>query len=432
MVMANAERVSKALDLLAGGLRPKCEQTWQGFYGDDWLDLLRNQMYGGVRDGGTTADIAFVLNGMKATWNEIFGHGVSPSIRSLVFEVADTRNNWAHKQQFSTDDTARALDSMERLLEAFGITEERQQIRKSRRDLIRQMYDEEARSERRRTAAKPTEGQPQAGLTPWREVITPHSDVQTGRFNQAEFAADLYEVSQGTADHEYQEPEAFFARTYLTVGLRELLVGATQRLSGNGGTPVIELQTNFGGGKTHSMIALHHLASGVPAARLSGVSEMLAEAEVELPAKVNRAVLVGQVMSVADPKRVSDDTGLHTMWGHLAYQARRPGGLRAGTHRRRGRNQPGRETARAVPSLRPGSRADRRVGGVCPAAPRCGRRQSARGRWRLRHAIHLRPGAHRGGVCVRQRRGAGHDSRIGHRDRRAAWPHRDGTAEECR
>ena len=320
MVMANADRVSKALDLLGDGLRPKCEQTWQGFYGDDWLDQLRNQMRGNARDGGTTSDIAFVLSGMKATWHEIFGHGFSPSIRSLVFEVADTRNNWAHKQQFSTDDTARALDSMERLLEAFGNTEERQQIRNSRRDLVRQMFDEEARSERRRTAAKPTEGQPQAGLTPWREVITPHSDVQTGRFDQAEFAADLYEVSQGTADHEYQDPEAFFARTYLTVGLRELLVGAARRLSGNGGTPVIELQTNFGGGKTHSMIALHHLASGVPAARLSGVSEMLAEADVKLPAKVNRAVLVGQVMSVADPKQVSDDTALHTMWGQLAYQ----------------------------------------------------------------------------------------------------------------
>ena len=320
MVMANAERVSKALDLLADGLRPKCEQTWQGFYGDNWLDRLRQQMHGSARDSGATSDIAFVLSGMKATWNEIFGHGFSPSIRSLVFEVADTRNNWAHKQQFSTDDTARALDSMERLLEAFGNTDQRQQIRNSRRELMRQMFDEEARSERRRTAAKPTEGQPQSGLTPWREVITPHSDVQTGRFDQAEFAADLYEVSKGTADHEYQDPEAFFARTYLTVGLRELLVGATQRLSGSGGTPVIELQTNFGGGKTHSMIALHHLASGVPAARLSGVSETLAEAEVELPPKINRAVLVGQVMSVADPKRVSADTALHTMWGHLAYQ----------------------------------------------------------------------------------------------------------------
>ena len=319
MVMANAERVSKALDLLGDGLRPKCEQTWQGFYGDDWLAALQRQMHDRDQNSSTT-DIAFMLRGMKATWNEIFGHGFSPSIRSLVFEVADARNAWAHRQQFTTDDTARALDSMERLLEAFGNSDERQKIRGLRRDLMRQMFDEESRAERRRTAAKPTEGQPLAGLTPWREIITPHADVATGRFNQAEFAADLYEVSQGRADDEYQDPEDFFARTYLTAGLRDLLVGATRRLSGGDGDPVIELQTNFGGGKTHSMIALYHLASGIPATSLPGVSEMLAEAELELPAQVNRAVLVGQVMSVSQPKQVSPGTELNTMWGHLAYQ----------------------------------------------------------------------------------------------------------------
>ncbi len=105
------------------------------------------------------------------------------------------------------------------------------------------MFDEESRSERRKTAAKPTEGQPQAGLTPWREIIIPHEDVASGRFDQAEFAADLFEVASGSADEEYQDPTAFFARTYLTEGLRDLLVGATRRLSGGGGDPVIELQT---------------------------------------------------------------------------------------------------------------------------------------------------------------------------------------------
>ena len=56
---------------------------------------------------------------------------------------------------------------------------------------MRQMFEEESRSERRKTAAQPTKGQPQAGLAPWREVITPHADVASGRFEQAEFAADL-------------------------------------------------------------------------------------------------------------------------------------------------------------------------------------------------------------------------------------------------
>ena len=319
MVMANTERISKGLDLLRDGLRPKCEETWQGFYGDDWLQTVNQRLHNPLRDPSTD-DAAFLLTGIKITWNEVFGHGFPAAVRSLVFEVSDARNKWAHQQSMSTDDTVRALDSMERVLETFGNVTERHQIRSLRRDLMRQMVDEESRSERRRTAAKPAEGRPEAGLTPWREIITPHADVASGRFEQAEFAADLYEVLIGNAESEYQDPRAFFARTYLTQGLREMLTGAARRLSGDGGDPVIELQTNFGGGKTHSMIALYHLASGEPAAELPGVGEVLSEQRVSLPAGINRAVLVGQMISPAKPEEPEPGVSLHTLWGHLAYQ----------------------------------------------------------------------------------------------------------------
>ena len=319
MVMANTERISRALDLFRDGLRPKCEETWQGFYGDDWLTTVNQRLHNPLREP-STEDAAFLLTGIKVTWNEVFGHGFPNAVRSLVFEVSDARNTWAHQQSMSTDDTARALDSMERVLETFGNVTERHQIRSLRRDLLRQMVDEESRSERRRTAAKPVEGRPEAGLTPWREIITPHADVASGRFDQAEFAADLYEVFSGNAESEYQDPRAFFARTYLTQGLRDMLTGTARRLSGDGGDPVIELQTNFGGGKTHSMIALYHLASGRPAAELPDVGEELASKGVELPDEINRAVLVGQMISVSSPEVVEPGVSLHTLWGHLAYQ----------------------------------------------------------------------------------------------------------------
>ena len=259
MVMANTERIAKALDLLRDGLRPKCEETWQGFYGDDWLQTVNQRLHNPLREP-STEDAAFLLTGIKLTWNEVFSHGFPAGVRSMVFEIADTRNKWAHQQSMSTDDTVRALDSMERVLESFGNATERHQIRGLRQDLMRQMVDEQSRSERRRTAAKPAGGRPETGLTPWREIITPHGDVASGRFEQAEFAADLFDVLSGSAESEYQDPRAFFARTFITQGLHEMLAGAARRLSGEGGDPVIELQTNFGGGKTHSMIALYHLA----------------------------------------------------------------------------------------------------------------------------------------------------------------------------
>ena len=319
MVMPNTERIARSLELLREGLRPKCEETWQGFFGDEWLQTVNSKLHK-PEGSPSLGDVAFMFKAMKATWNEVFGHGFPPAIRSLVFELAEVRNTWAHQGAFTSDDTVRALDSMERVLDAFGNLQERQEIRTLRRDLMRQMFDEESRAERRKTAAKPTEGQPQAGLTPWREVITPHADVASGRFDQAEFAADLFEVASGTADEEYQDPKAFFGRTYLTQGLRDLLVGATRRLTGDGGDPVIELQTNFGGGKTHSMIALYHLASGEPAAELPGVGEALAAEGYALPPKVNRAVLVGQMISPSAPTPVEGGIELRTLWGHLAYQ----------------------------------------------------------------------------------------------------------------
>ncbi|MDE0115147.1 MAG: DUF499 domain-containing protein [bacterium] len=319
MVMANTERIARALDLLRDGLRPKCEDTWRGFYGDGWLEAVNGRLHTPERSP-SVEDAAFLFKGMKATWQEVFGHGFPPAIRALVFEVADARNSWAHQQALSTDDTARALDSMERLLEAFGNLDERQQIRNLRRDLMRQMVEEESRAERRKTAAKPTEGHPTAGLTSWRDIITPHADVAQGNFEQAEFAADLFEVLSGNAEPEYQDPREFFARTYITQGLRDLLVGAARRLSGGGGDPVIELQTNFGGGKTHSLIALYHLASGVQAKELPGVGEILAEEGLSLPDEVSRAVMVGQMISPSKPELVEDGVSLHTLWGRMAYQ----------------------------------------------------------------------------------------------------------------
>jgi len=319
MVMANTERVAKALDLLRNGLGPACEATWRGFYGESWLQQVNSKLHHPDRQP-SIGDSAFLFKGVKATWHEVFGHALGPSVRSLVFEVSDVRNRWAHQQSLTSDDTVRALDSMERVLEAFGNSDQRDQIRGLRRDLMRQMFDEESRSERRRTAAKPTEGTPHAGLTPWRDIVAPHADVAAGRFEQAEYAADLALVADGGAEPEYQDPQAFFTRTYITQGLHDLLAGAARRLSGAGGDPVIELQTNFGGGKTHSLIALYHLASGGDAAKLPGLSEVLAEEDLALPARVNRAVLVGQMISPSAPQSVGGGIRLHTLWGRLAYQ----------------------------------------------------------------------------------------------------------------
>jgi len=115
-------------------------------------------------------------------------------------------------------------------------------------------------------------GEPNMGLKPWRQVVTPHPDVATGRYHQAEFAADLAQVLAGKAEPEYQDPVEFFVRTYLTEGISRLLQVSLERLSGQGGEPVIQLKTAFGGGKTHTMLALYHLVcAGTSPEQLAGI-----------------------------------------------------------------------------------------------------------------------------------------------------------------
>ena len=233
MAITNKERISKSLDLLSDALGPRCAEIWAGKYGEDWMNTVNGKLRTPDANPAMT-DVAFLFNGLNATWDEAFRDEFAAATRALVLELGEVRNTWAHQGTFSSDDTLRALDSMERVLEAFGNREERAKILSLRRDLMRQLFEEESRSERRKTASKPTEGLPQAGLTPWREIITPHADVASGRFEQSEFAADLQQVafpSAGdAADEVYSDPKAFFSRTFLTEGLRDLLVGASRRL----------------------------------------------------------------------------------------------------------------------------------------------------------------------------------------------------------
>ena len=157
-------------------------------------------------------------------------------------------------------------------------------------------------------------------LKPWREIAVPHEDVLKGTFQQAEFAADLSRVHEGTATPEYQNPTLFFQRTFITEGMRLLLDSVVKRLAGKGGDPVIQLQTAFGGGKTHTMLAVYHLAKGdAVASDLPGVPAILDAAGVTDLPRARVAVLDGIKSSPNQPV-IRDGQTICTLWGDLAWQ----------------------------------------------------------------------------------------------------------------
>ena len=322
MAITNHERVGKSMELLKDGLGSFVDRELKNAYKDKAaLQALR---YVGddkllAKKTVTDWDAAALLRLMWEAWNDVFRNILGQAERTLVSELRDVRNKWAHQQPFSSDDTDRALDSAERLLTAVSAPQA-DEVRKMKIELRRTVFDEQMRTEKRRSAGTAIESQVTGSLKPWREVVNPHKDVASGRYQQAEFAADLWQVHLGEGTDEYREPVEFFRRTFLTASLQQLLVGAVRRLSDAGGDPVVQLQTNFGGGKTHSMLALYHLFSGTPPSDLLGIDAVLKEADISKLAKVKRVVLVGNKISPGNPVTKADGTVVRTLWGELAWQ----------------------------------------------------------------------------------------------------------------
>ncbi|MCP3995426.1 MAG: ATP-binding protein, partial [bacterium] len=364
MAISNCDRVEQAVEAVRTGLIPYVEQELAAHLGPAWFDELTTgrdteasaPVLSGVAiydalakqqtavavaptaptssatssaeallpdlkrdDSGTTQwPVASLLQTMVEAWDRVFQHTLGDFELALARELRGAQERAAAQQTFTSDDTYRILDSAERLLKAVSATEQAAEVAALRNNLQRTVFAERARQQTRRTLA--VEGKPEAGLNPWRQVVTPHPDVASGRYMQAEFAADLAQVHKGEGSDEYRDPIELYRRTFITAGLHDLLVGALERLTGHGSDPVVELQTNFGGGKTHALLALYHLFGGTPSNRLPGLESVLADARVDAAPTARRAVLVGTALSPGQASIKADGTRVHTLWGEMAWQ----------------------------------------------------------------------------------------------------------------
>ncbi len=323
MAVTNRDRVGKALENLGAGLAPFVERELKAVLAARWQEALAEAMprhlAGKKVQPPSLSDPQVLLSVMVGQWHNVFGRTLGKAERSLVGELQDIRNRWAHNEAFSGNDAYRALDSVGRLLAAASAPQAAE-VEQMRMDLLRVQFEEQRRGEMRKASFQPTEGKPQGGLSPWRDVVTPHPDVSSGKYQQAEFAADLWQVYQNEGSDEYKHPTEFFRRTFITEGLKQILERALARMAGTGGDPVVELQTNFGGGKTHSMLALWHLFSGTQPSDLPGVEELVKQTGVPVAKPVRRAVIVGTKVSPGKPHKKWDGCVVRTLWGEIAWQ----------------------------------------------------------------------------------------------------------------
>lgn len=257
-----------------------------------------------------------ITSGFKKGWYP-FTKTLGKAGESFAIELREVRNNWAHNGTFTDDDAYRALDTGERLLKLINATNEATELQTIRLNLRRVTADKDDKKVLKAAVDNPES----VGLKPWRDILPPHDDVATGNFAASEFAADLYKVAfGGEQDVDYADAVEFFRRTYLTEGLTDLVGRAVRRLSGDDNAPpVINLQTNFGGGKTHSMLALWHVAAGLPVGEFPQETQELLTKNGYTGSKVNRVAIVGNHFSPAGVTK-DDGTQINTIWGELAWQ----------------------------------------------------------------------------------------------------------------
>lgn len=146
-------------------------------------------------------------------------------------------------------------------------------------------------------------------LSSWWQITTPHRDIREGKLTEAIFAADLGDVAKGTAPLEYSDALTFFQKTYLTNGLKNLIENVFNRLNGGKADPVIQLQTPFGGGKTHALVTLYHIVKNY-----SQIKHLPQIEGLKLPTNTKVVVFVGIQ---------ADALKGRTPWGEIAYQLER-------------------------------------------------------------------------------------------------------------
>ena len=327
MAKSTRQYVFDGMELLPLHLVPFVEKRLESSLGLRWQNTVQETVQG-LRinqDGDFDWDQQCLLYAMERNWNSSFRSVLGRAERAIVNELIDVRNRLSHNAKFSYDDAERALDSMRRLMEAVNSQKAAEQLAKLRYSVLHTKFMDMGRTAQRKPKNTEPNFASSAGLQLWREVVEPYPDVATGTFQRAEFMADLGQVHNGNAASEYGDPVEFFSRTYLTGGLRSLLQNAYQRLAGSGGDPIVELQTNFGGGKTHSLLALYHMVGSTPLHDLPGLDQLFEGGPAnDFPTNVSRAVIYGTARSALEPleQKLPDGRKLEirTLWGDLAFQ----------------------------------------------------------------------------------------------------------------
>lgn len=328
------EHLGKALEKSLNTLRLYTYHKLSNVDGNRWHILFRDALSPGmqkqweqrIKEGTKPEDAIefhylsrFVQN-RRNFFEEDFGRKVW-NVPTWLSEVQDVRNKFAHIQTIEEDEALRALNNLILIFKHLGMSELEQEIMDIREEIRIATLPKEFKQslQPKKEEDKPVYKGP---LIPWFKNVMPHLDIQRGHLDESVFAANLGEVATGGGREVYRNPSTFFSKTYFTAGLKTIAKRVITGLNGeqDAENRVISLQTGFGGGKTHALISLFHIAKmGKSTAESNDLRALLHYAGMPKFDSANIAVFTN---TTNDPTQGRKVDGLHirTMWGELAYQ----------------------------------------------------------------------------------------------------------------
>lgn len=346
----NRAALNKALDAFRDAMRPVIVRGMRRVRGktvenaiyDSLSSNQANQFQTNLENNSGniegSIDIGDFPNLVCRNWRHIFSQqfGDDMNVQSLLYIITQARNKASHPstEDLDTEYTRVVLYHIVDVLGKINAPEVKRIVEGHRDKLFKpeppQMFLHESPDD-----SEDIPKSKSVKLKPWREVIPPNIEVTQDTFQEAELAANLQEVYDGRASEtSYGNPVSFFKQTYVTEGMQSLLVDALKRLGGNGGPPVIQMQTGFGGGKTHSLIALYHIANSIDALAniptdgdstetQDAINKIIKKAKWDMSAGIQPkvAVLDGTYLAPTDADKTKEKGDpLNTLWGVMAYQ----------------------------------------------------------------------------------------------------------------
>ncbi len=295
-----------------------------------WNMAMRNLS----ESGGNTANLidysilfTFGVSYKDALKQEVGNYGDVNKLINYFKELKEVRNKCQHFQELEEDEITRAYLNMKgaaKLLEMQDVYDEIQRIQngdkvEATQTLVTQPIQHETLMP---SADSSTVFGSDEVLPSWFNNAIPHYDIRNAQLDESIFAANLSEVALGTGPDVYTNPNLFFAKTYVTDGLRDISTRVVQALNGEESeNRVISLQTGFGGGKTHSLISIYHIAkSGRSIASLGKDMKIFSDNVTPKFDDAKVAVFTNNTTDVSQGRECEDGFSIYTLWGEIAYQ----------------------------------------------------------------------------------------------------------------